>query len=54
MKLVINLKKSINLCLRSSQNGCPRPAQQSVYAKRKPINSQSEKYNYQHWLIQVS
>ncbi|XP_025419890.1 uncharacterized protein LOC112690160 isoform X2 [Sipha flava] len=30
----------------------PRPAQQSVYAKRKQINSQSEKYNYQHWLIQ--
>ncbi|XP_022178929.1 uncharacterized protein CG43427 isoform X3 [Myzus persicae] len=36
----------------SSQNGCPRPTQQSVYAKRKPINSQPEKYNYQHWLIQ--
>ncbi|XP_027840038.2 LIM and calponin homology domains-containing protein 1 isoform X1 [Aphis gossypii] len=36
----------------SSQNGCPRPVQQNVYAKRKPINNQSEKYNYQHWLIQ--
>uniref|UniRef100_A0A2S2NNG8 LIM and calponin y domains-containing protein 1 n=1 Tax=Schizaphis graminum TaxID=13262 RepID=A0A2S2NNG8_SCHGA len=36
----------------SSQNGCPRPVQQNVYAKRKPNNSQSEKYNYQHWLIQ--
>ncbi|VVC25797.1 Hypothetical protein CINCED_3A015255 [Cinara cedri] len=34
------------------QNSYTRPAQQNVYAKRKPINGQPEKYNYQHWLIQ--
>lgn len=39
---------------RSSPSSCPKPAQSSAYAKRKPINGQPEKYNYQHWLIQVS